>query len=378
MWLQSSVMDAECRLPFLPLQPIATTPLFMSASPTNSTFRFALFLLLPALFVLAILFRNPIRALFFSGVPRDIGTVVVCIPTGSDFKGVTDTLLRAGVIDDVEGFSWLAGKMGYKKSRMRAGRFEVKAGWTNRELIYHLRGGEQHPVAVVLSNERTLENIAGKVARFLEPDSLAFLRILSDPVVQSKLGLKPETMMTLFIPNTYAMFWNATPEDFVKRMKKEHDAYWSKNNRQKLAASLKLSTQEVYTLASIVEKETNYKPERPTIAGVYLNRLRIDMKLQADPTCVFGSGDLNTRRVTNYHTTYDSPYNTYQYKGLPPGPICMASTNSIQAVLQPENHDFLYFCARADDSGTHAFAATLPGHNVNVARFREWMRSRGK
>ncbi|MCK6695700.1 MAG: endolytic transglycosylase MltG, partial [Thermoanaerobaculia bacterium] len=154
-------------------------------------------------------------------------------------------------------------------------------------------------------------------------------------------------------------------------------AFWDKNNRREKARALGLTPEQVYTLASIVERETNTAGEKPAIAGVYLNRLKIDMPLQADPTCVFATRDFATRRVTEFHTTFDSPYNTYIYKGLPPGPISMASIASIDAVLNPEKHDYLYFCAKPDESGTHAFAASYAAHLVNAGRFQAWLRQRG-
>ena len=268
-------------------------------------------------------------------------------------------------------------KMAYKKDKMRAGRFEVQPGWSNRDLIQHLRTGEQAPVNVVLNNERLPEEVAGKVARFIEADSLALLYTFRDPAFLAEIGYQPETLMSIFIPNTYSMYWNTDAQGFVRKMVKEHDAFWAKNDRLEKAKAWGLNELQVYTLASIVERESNFNAERPTIAGVYLNRLKIGMRLQADPTCVFATRDFGTHRVTDYHTSFDSPYNTYIYKGLPPGPISMASISSLDAVLNAEKHDYLYFCARPDDSGTHTFAVTYAAHLVNAARFQEYVRKRG-
>jgi UPF0755 protein len=174
------------------------------------------------------------------------------------------------------------------------------------------------------------------------------------------------------------MYWNTDAPGFLAKMVKEHDAFWAKNNRQAKAKAQGLSTQQVYILASIVERETNAVSEKPTIAGVYLNRLKIDMKLQADPTSVFATRDFATRRVTDFHTGFDSPYNTYMYKGLPPGPISMASIPSLDAVLNPEQHRYLYFCAKPDESGTHAFAETFAAHKINAERFQQYVRTRSK
>jgi UPF0755 protein len=322
-------------------------------------------------------FWKPITAIYFSGVPDQLADQYVCIPTGATFEDVVGILKKGGFIKDEAGFRWLAGQMNYKKDKMRAGRFEVQPGWTNRELIQQLRNGEQAPVKLVLTNIRLLEDVAARAARFIEPDSATILATLNDPAFLAEIGYTSETLMSVFIPNTYEMYWNTDPKGFVKRMLKEHDAFWEKNDRKAKADALKLTPSEVYTLASIVERETNAVIEKPTVAGVYLNRLKINMKLQADPTCVFASRDFGTHRVTEYHLLFESPYNTYLHVGLPPGPISMASIPSIDAVLNPEKHNYLYFCAKPDDSGTHAFAATLPGHNVNVEKFRAYMRQKG-
>lgn len=299
------------------------------------------------------------------------------IPTGSSFESVVDRLKTGGFIDSEENFMWLAEKMKFKRKEMRAGRFKIEPGWSNRDLIRHLRAGEQAPVKVILNNERLPEEVAGKVARFIETDSLTLLNAILDPTRLKDIGYTPETVISLFIPNTYEMYWNTSADDFLKRMVKEKEAFWEKNNRMAKAKALNLTPTEVYTLASIVERETNADREKPTIAGVYLNRLKTGMKLQADPTCVFATRDFATKRVTQFHTGFDSPYNTYLYTGLPPGPISMASIPSIDAVLNPEKHDYIFFCAKPDDSGTHAFAATLAGHNVNVDKFRVYMRQKG-
>ncbi len=320
---------------------------------------------------------QPLKAIYFSGVPEELADPYVCIPTGASFDQVVSILKKGGIIKDEAGFRWLAGEMNYKKDKMRAGRFQIKPGWNNRELIQHLRTGEQAPVKVILNNERLPEEIAGLVARFIEADSASLIVAFRNRTLLSELGFTPETLVTGFIPNTYEMYWNTDATNFLKRMKKEHTAFWDKNNRRAKAQALGLTETEVYILASIVERETNYNPEKATIAGVYLNRLKIGMKLQADPTSVFATRDFLTRRVTEYHTTFDSPYNTYMYKGLPPGPISMAAIPTLDAVLTPEKHNYLYFCAKPDDTGTHAFAETFAAHKVNAERFQNWVRTRG-
>lgn len=346
--------------------------------PQKSSFiRYILLFVFVALLAGGYFAWEPLKAIYFTGVPKEVKDLYVCIPTGSTFEEVVKILKKGGCIQDESGFRWLAEKMNYKRDKMRAGRFEIKPGWTNRELIQHLRTGEQAPVRLILNNERLPEEVAGKVAAFIEADSASLITTFRDPSFLNEIGYTGETLISAFIPNTYEMYWNTDAKGFVKRMLKEHDAFWDKNNRRMKAKNLGLTESEVYTLASIVERETNTNAEKPTIAGVYLNRLKIGMRLQADPTSVFATRDFATRRVTEYHTTFDSPYNTYVYKGLPPGPISMASIPSIDAVLNPQEHKYLYFCARPDESGTHVFAETFAAHKVNADRFQTYVRQKG-
>jgi UPF0755 protein len=316
---------------------------------------------------------------FAANVPSSLNDDMLLIPTGSTYEDVVKILQDRGFVEDIYSFKSTAEKMQYdKSSRIKAGgRFKLQPGWSNRDLIKHLRLGEQEPVKVVFNYERMTENIAAKAAKTIEADSITIYQKMNDPAFLDKLGYKPEELMCIFLPNTYNMFWNIGAEKFLERMKKESDDFWNKNNRREKAKALNMTPEQVYTLASIVEKESLNEEERPRIAGAYLNRLKTDMKLQADPTCVFATKDFSTHRVTLYHTNFDSPYNTYMYKGLPPGPISIASASSIDAVLNYEKHNYIYFCAKVDDSGTHAFAETFAQHNVNVAKYKEWLRTKG-
>lgn len=298
----------------------------------------------------------------------------VHIPSGSEFDDVLTLLLEDGHIIDAHGFRKVAEQLDYIRSPMRSGRFALQPGWSNLELVRHLRNGEQATVKLVLLNEREPHNVAAKAARFIEPDSLEILRVLQDEELIRSIGFTPETLMSIFIPNTYDFYWNISPAGFLERMLKEHERFWEKDGRLEKAAALNMTPTEVYTLASIVEKETNQNSEKRRMAGVYLNRLKINMRLQADPTCVFATRDFETTRVLDYHLKFDSPYNTYIYTGLPPGPIAMSSIASIDAVLNAEDHEYYYFCAVGDDSGLHNFAKTLQGHNQNVQKYRENLR----
>ncbi|MGK0363795.1 MAG: UPF0755 protein [Saprospiraceae bacterium] len=318
------------------------------------------------------------QAFWLPNVPNDLTEAVVEIPTGSNFADVVDLLHKNGMVKDTATFIEVANRLSYVKNPMRAGRYKIKESWNNLSLVRHLRGGKQETVKVVLSTARMSEEVAGKVAEILEFDSLTLQTLWQDDKYLKEIGYSRETLMSLFIPNTYDFFWNTSPKKFTARMIKEHDKFWAKKGRKEKAKAMKRSPEEVYALASIVEKETNKISERPRMAGVYLNRLRIGMPLQADPTSVFATRDFTTKRVTDYHTTYDSPYNTYMYRGLPPGPIAMSSIASIDGVLNSEDHKFLYFCAVGDGSGTHNFAKTLTQHNQNAAIYRGNLKKRGR
>lgn len=313
-----------------------------------------------------------------TAVPRGLDDYYVYVSSGSSFEEVEAQLIGKGLVTKPALFRQLAREMEYVQDPMRSGRYEVKPGWSMVKLIRHLRNGEQAPVRLVLTNARLPEDVAEAIAEVVEPTAEDLMALWQDEAYLKELGYTPETFMSLFIPNTYELFWNVSPRGVVNRMVREHKAFWEREDRLDKAEKLGMDPVEVYTLASIVEKETNQNEEKPAIAGVYLNRLRKNIRLQADPTAVFARRDFDARRVTWYHTKYDSPYNTYMYSGLPPGPICMASIASIDAVLQAESHDYLFFCARGDGSGLHAFAKTLAGHNQNAQRYRRNLRRRGK
>jgi UPF0755 protein len=310
-------------------------------------------------------------------VPESSEPIVIEIPSGSDYERVMDSLAAHGVTPNRLFFDPLAERMAFKRERMRTGRFTLPPGASSVGLIRKLRGGTQATVDVILTTEREPMNVAAKVARFLEADSLAFVRLFHDEAFLDSLGYTSETLQTLFIPNTYEMYWNATPREFVARMVKEHQRFWERDSRRAKARALGMSPAEVYTLASIVEKESLAPSERPRIAGVYLNRLRNGIPLQADPTAVFATREFGISRVLYRHIEFDHPYNTYVYAGLPPGPITMASVGSIDAVLNPEDHNFIYFCARGDGSGMHNFASTIGGHARNRAIYAANLRERG-
>lgn len=290
------------------------------------------------------------------------------ISTGSDFDKVRDDLVHQGIVQDLLTFSFVAKVMKYQE-RVMPGHYRIAPRLSNRELVTLLRSGRQTAVNVTFNNVRLDTDLAEKVTRNLEMAEADFLTLLRDTVLISRYGFEKETILSVFIPNTYQVFWNVSPEGLFDRMYKEYERFWTEERKAK-AAALGMSQKEVSTLASIVQAETAKADERPKVAGVYINRLRINMALQADPTLVYALGDFEIKRVLNVHKEIDSPYNTYKYVGLPPGPINLPEISALDAVLNHESHGYLYFCAKDDFSGYHAFATNLRDHMNNARRYQ--------
>lgn len=309
-------------------------------------------------------------------VPEQLASEILYIPTGSNYDDVKGRLTEGGFLKKDNSFDWVAKKMNYP-GQIKAGRYHILPSWSNYHLIRHLRQGIQEPVKLTFNSVRTIAELSEKLAEQLEPNEKQFQEFLTRPGVLDSIGYSKETLMTIFIPNTYEVYWNVTPVQLLQRMIREHDSFWDKAGRKEKAEAQSLSPTEVYTLASIVEKESLREDEKPRIAGVYLNRLHQGMKLDADPTVVFAVGDFTLRRILNKHLAVDSPYNTYKYAGLPPGPICMPSISSLDAVLNAERHEYLFFCAKMDGTGSHAFAKTITAHLVNARRLHQYLNERG-
>lgn len=297
---------------------------------------------------------------------------LIQIPSNSEYQEVKELLSSKGLIKNEFVFDQLAERMNYKRSPMRSGQYALKSGWGTYDVISHLRNGSQEGSNLVVNINWTVDRVAGKLDDNLELDSFSIINSILDEQLQEELNYSPETAMTLFVPNTYEVYWNTTGSELMRRMRKEVNDFWSKNDRKSKAAKLEMTYEEVYTLASIIERETNKNAEKERMAGLYLNRIRIGMPLQADPTVKFGIGDLTIKRVLFEHLEFESPYNTYLNTGLPPGPISMASIASIDAVLNAEKHDYLYFCRKPDDTGLHVFAKSLTQHNVNARAYHRW------
>lgn len=296
------------------------------------------------------------------------------IPTGATFQQVQDSLRIHGFVQNMNSFNWVADLMEYPRS-VKAGRYQLSDGMSNRELVSKLRSGNQDPVKLTFNNIRKKENFAAFLGRELEPDSVDFIGLMNDSAFVSELGFSTETIYTMFIPNTYQVFWNSSPKDFFHRMHRDYKKFWNPA-RLAQADSIGLTPQEVSILASIVDQETSKKDEMPTIAGVYMNRLNAGRRLEADPTVIYALDDFSIRRVLYRHLQTPSPYNTYVNTGLPPGPITMPSEAAILSVLNYEDHNYFYFCAKADFSGYHAFAETHRQHLQNARAFQKALNER--
>lgn len=290
--------------------------------------------------------------------------VVFNIPTGANFKYVQNSLYDLGIVNDLVSFSFLSKLKRYDQS-IKPGSYLLQADMSNRDAINMLRSGDQVPIKLTYSNARSLEVLAAKIASYLEFDSATMISNLSNSDVASSYGFTKETFMCMFLPNTYEVYITDQPIVVLDRIYSAYKIFWNPERMAK-AEALNLTPEEVIVLASIVDAETNQMDEAPTVAGVYINRLNKNIKLQADPTLIFAMGDYTIKRVLYEHMQVDSPYNTYKYAGLPPGPINLPSIAAIEAVLNYAKSDYLYFCANPDFTGNHIFARTLSQHNKNA------------
>jgi UPF0755 protein len=291
------------------------------------------------------------------------------VKTGTSYDYFMEDLKKRDMLKSVSSFATAAEKMNLA-ANLKPGRYRLKKGMTNRTLINLIKAGNQEPVKLKFQNIRKKENFAAYLASNLEADSLSFIKVLDSTDLITKYGFNQDNIYAMFIPNTYEMYWNVSPVDFFERMHKEYDKFWNAGRKQK-AASLNLTPAQVYTLASIVDAEALYDKEMPIIAGLYLNRLNKGILLQADPTVIFANNDFTVKRVTGKLLQVQSLYNTYKYAGLPPGPIMMPSINAIDAVLNREQNNYIYMCAKEDFSGYHNFAETKAQHEINAKKYRE-------
>ena len=305
-------------------------------------------------------------------------TAYVYIPTDANYIQVRQQL--EPLLKDMSSFDALAKRKKYT-SNIKAGRFAISKGMNNNEIINSIRS-KNLPIKIAFNNQHNLEDLAGRISTQIEADSVSLLNAMIDNTFLEKNGFTKATALGMYLPNSYEFFWNTSAEGFTEKMLTEYNRFWNESRLEK-AKQLNLSPDEVMTLASIVHEESKQADEQPRVAGVYLNRLRIGMPLQADPTLKFAAyqlpeyKDTVIRRVLNVHKEIESPYNTYKNLGLPPGLIAMPDLSAINAVLNPEKHNYLYFAADAKRLGYHKFAKTLAQHNNNAREYQRYLSSQG-
>ena len=310
---------------------------------------------------------------FFAQPFQITDTTYIYIDRDDDVDSVYHKIIEVGNPKQMHGFESLVRYQGYN---VKTGRYAIKPTDNMRYLHRRLSMGYQTPIKLTVGSVRTLDRIARNTARQLMVDSCEIANILNDTAYISKLGFTPETLPALFIPNTYEVYWNMSSEDFMQRMLKEHKAFWNEK-RLKQAEAIGLTPIEVATLASIVEEETANQAEKPMVAGLYINRLKKGMLLQADPTVKFSLQEFGLKRILFKHLEVDSPYNTYKYAGLPPGPIRIPSFQGLESVLNYTKHNYIYMCAKEDFSGTHNFAVTSAQHAANARKYQQALNRRG-
>lgn len=303
--------------------------------------------------------------------------VAVYIPTGAAFSEVQEIV--SPYMDNMDRFRMVAEKKSYT-TNIKAGKFILKRGMNSNDIINALR--QPVPVKISFNNQETLQRTAGRIAQQIEADSIALLEAFTDDTFLKENGFNKDNMLSIFIPNTYEFFWDTSPLKVREKLAKEYRKFWTEERKEK-AEALGLTPLEVASLAAIVHKETVKTDERPRVAGVYLNRLKRGMKLEADPTVIYAikkqSGDFDQviKRVYYKDLTVDSPYNTYMYAGLPPGPIAMPDISALDAVLSPEEHNYIYFCASVTNIGYHEFAVTASQHAENSRKYHAWVNKMG-
>lgn len=301
------------------------------------------------------------------------------IPTNSEFNEV-ENLVRP-FLKRVKSFTWVAERKNYPNT-IKPGKYHISEGMNNNDLVNLLRSGKQTTVKLSFNNQDTFKKLAGRISQQIEADSISLLQAFTDETFIKESGFTDKTILGMYIPNTYEFYWNTSAEDFRSKMLKEYNRFWNESRTQK-AKKLKLSKNQVITLASIVQKETALVKERPIVAGLYLNRYNDNWPLQADPTIIFAlkeqanDDDLVIKRVLTKDLAINSNYNTYKNTGLPPGPIAMPDISSIDAVLNPANHNYYYMCASITKIGQHEFAKTLSQHNRNAVKYQQWLSKQG-
>jgi len=301
----------------------------------------------------------------------------IYIKSTDNFEDVVKTV--SPFVDNIDDFIWVANRKSYLN--IKGGRYILKDGMSANDLVNLLRSGNQTPILLSFNNQDSLEKLSGRIAEQIEADSLSLLTVFQDSDFLVKNKLNQKTALEIYLPNSYEFYWNTSAEGFRDKMVAQYNAFWTEKRLHK-AQNLNLTRSEVITLASIVQKETAQKLERPIVAGLYLNRLQKGIPLQADPTVIYAikeekGQDFEVKRVLLKDLELKSPYNTYLNQGLPPSLIAMPDISSIDAVLNPTKHNYIYMCVDVDNLGFHAFASSLREHNRNAEKYHRWLTKQG-
>ena len=326
------------------------------------------------LLVGAIIGNNYYQKIFGEAISKD---TILYVKSTDSLMDLKDNIANSS--KHLNTFLLVAAQKNFSKPKV--GRYILKKGMSNNDIVNLLRSGNQTAIKLSFNNQNTLEKLAGRVAQQLETDSVSLLNSFKDKDFLSKNNLTEKSVLQIFIPNSYQFYWNTSPEKFRNKIFKEYNRFWNES-RLKKAKELNLTKSEVITLASIVQKETAKKVERPIVAGLYLNRLKKGWPLQADPTIIYcvkeiKGQDYVVKRVLTADLEINSPYNTYKNRGLPPTLIAMPDISAIDGVLNAQKHNYYYMCANVDKIGYHAFAKTLSQHNRNAAKYHRWMNKQG-
>jgi len=314
--------------------------------------------------------------LFFNNIKK---SGFIFIPHNSTFKDATQKL-KPFLINKTT-FNFVAQLKKYNNN-IKSGKYKIEKGESNAELINKLRSGNQIPITILFNNLNNLTLLANSISKQIEPTAKALKDAMLDSVFLHKNNLTPNNAISMYIPNSYEFYWNTSATNFRDKMLLAYKQFWRKNNRLQKAKTLNLNPKQVIILASIIQKETAKIKEKPIVAGLYLNRLKKGWPLQADPTIIFAlkqmyKKDTVIKRVLNKDLLIKSPYNTYLNKGLPPGPIAMPDVSSIDAVLNPVNHNYMYMCASTTRLGYHEFSKTAYQHAINALKYQRWISKQG-
>lgn len=325
------------------------------------------------LILIAVIIGYYIRNTAFKPIELE-ETVYIYIEPSTKYDEIVDQIKKQVNLPSEKFFQIISEKMKYPET-IKTGRYAIRDGMTIPEIIRMLRSGNQSAVKLTFNNMRTNENLAGRISNQLMLDSVELLNVLKDETKLEVLGFDTNTIAAMFIPNTYEVYWDTSIDNLMNRMKKEYTSFWNESRKDK-AKEIGLSPIEVSILASIVEEEATYSDEYSIVAGLYLNRLKRGQRLEADPTIKFALNDFSLRRILYKHLEVESPYNTYRNEGLPPGPIRIPSIRGIDATLSPQDHKYLFMCAKEDLSGRHNFATTHAEHLRNAARYQRALNER--